>query len=188
MALRKIESEQEIQKRQKRTQLIVGIVMVSLLLVSTIGYAILSRDESDSAQTVEYAGKIFVRQNGVWLVKVDDRPFYFFNLPNETADVLVRGLSFSDYLGKPLYIVNLNSAAQRLVLNLEESYLRWQEACLQEGCKENLPLKNCSENVISFVEDSVENTRVEKNGSCVFIYGDFEKGTDAFSYGLLGLS
>ncbi len=186
--MRRIKSEKEIQARQKKIQLFVGISIAVLLLLSTIGYfasELFGGDGEVQPSNLEYGGRTYIRQNDILVLLVEDKPFYFANLPNESRGIYSDGASFQNYSGKPLYIVNMQSSAQRILINLDGIYSRWQTACLEEGCEENLPVKNCTDNLMVFMK--ANETRVEQNENCVFFYGDFEKGVDAFSYGLLGI-
>lgn len=186
MTIRRIKSEKEILAKQKSMQWIVGIIMASLLLLSTVGYFASEMFGSNSEVTsssIVYNGNTYSKQGELLTLVVEGKPFYFYNLPNESKNIYLNASSFTDYSGKPLYIVNMSSAAQLVLMNLEGTYLRWQTACLEKECEENLPVKNCSDNLIVFVAD--ENTKVERKENCIFISGDFERGVDAFSYKLL---
>ncbi len=142
--------------------------------------------ESETAATkISYGGNDYLIQNGMYILNLENKNFYFFNLPNESRGIYLNESSFTDYSGKPLYVVNPLAGVDLILINLEGVYSRWQTACLEEVCEENLPVKNCSENLIVFVED--ENTKVERVDNCIFVYGDVEKGIDAFSYKLLGI-
>jgi len=189
MGLRKIKSEKEIQVRNKRLQFVVGVVLIGLLVLASMGYFASERFRGDSetaqATRIQYGGKTYFRQNDLFILQIENRSFYFFNLPNESRGIYLNQSSFEDYSGKPLYIVNPQRGLDLILMNLEFVYSRWQTVCLEESCEKNLPLKDCSENLIVFVED--ENTKVERRENCIFIYGNFEKGVDAFSYSLLGI-
>ncbi len=187
MAIRKIKSEEEIKARQKKMQIVVSIIMASLLLLSTIGYfasEMFAGDQEIRTDKINYAGRTYLKQNELLVLSSENKDFYFFSLPNESRNIYLNESSFADYLNKPLYIINLDPSAQLILMNLEGVYSRWQTACLEE-CEENLPIKDCSDNLIVFLKD--ETNRVEKRENCIFIYGDFEKGVDAFSYKLLGI-
>lgn len=189
--MRKIKSEQETQSRKKKMQVFVGMFMVSLMILATAGYfATELFTEKGSIQTNEkviYGGKTYFRQNDLWILQEQDKQFYFYNLPNESKGVYQNNSTFEDYSGKVLYIVNLVSEAEFIVMNLNGVYTRWQTACIEsESCNEDLPIKNCSENLIVFKKGDKD--RVERQGNCIFIYGNPEKGIDALSYNLLGIN
>lgn len=54
------------------------------------------------------------------------------------------------------------------------------------SCGGDLPVKDCSQNLIVFVQGN--ETRVYSEESCVFIVGDVLRGSDAFLYKLLGIT
>jgi len=53
-------------------------------------------------------------------------------------------------------------------------------------CKGDLPVKDCSSNLIVF--ETGDNTRIYSEGNCVFIVGDVIRGSDAFLYKLFGVT
>jgi hypothetical protein len=187
--MRKIESKQEIEARRKKIQLVVVISMVGLLLLATVGYfasEMFGGSEESSTRKISYAGRTYIRQNDILLLEENGKVFQFFDLPNESRGIYLNSSSFSDFAGKPLYLTKVVPEAQVILSNLHGIYLRTNIACLElEDCKENEPLKNCSDNVIAFIES--EETKVERKENCIFIYGDLKKGVDAFSYSLLGI-
>jgi hypothetical protein len=187
--MRRIKSEKELEAKRKRMQLMVGIFMAGLLVFATAGYfasEMFGGDSGNLGTNIVYGGRNYFKQNNIFILEMENRYFYFFNLPNESRGIYLNDSSFADYSGKPLYLVNLVSEAQMILSNLEGVYSRWQTACLEnEECEGELFVTDCSRNVIVFLEDS--ETKVEKKENCIFIYGDFEKGVDAFSYNLLNI-
>jgi hypothetical protein len=188
MVLRKIKSQEEIAARDKKIRLFAVIFMASLLLLSTAGYfasELFGNKGQTSLNKINYGGLTYFIQDNFYVLEMEGRDFYFFDLPNASRGLYLNSSSFENYVGKPIYVVNINSAIQTTLLNLEGTYSRWQEACLEEGCGENLPVKNCSENIIVFEEGEID--KVKREGNCLFIYGNPEKGVDAISYNLLGI-
>jgi len=186
--MRKIKTADEVEKVQRRNNLILGIVLISLLVLSTLGYSIFSRsDDSDSGENSEG----FVKQGDYWVLNSGENNFYFKNLPSGVANVSVLGeYDIQDYLEKVVYFVNSNDGANEILVNLGDYFLRYQEACL-EGliCEGDLPVKNCSsDNVIIFANVDKEITEVYKDENCVFISGNSVAGADAFLYKILGIS
>jgi hypothetical protein len=187
--MRRIKSEKELEAKRKRMQLMVGVVMIGLLVLATAGWfasEMFGGNSENFSGRVEYGGRTYLRQNNVFILEMENKYFYFFNLPNESRGIYLNYSSFADYSGKPLYIVNPVSEAQMILSNLEGVYSRWQTACLEdEECEGDLFVTDCSRNVIAFFENN--ETKVERKGNCVLIYGNFEKGVDAFSYSLLNI-
>ncbi|MGC9309157.1 MAG: hypothetical protein ACP5D2_00490 [Candidatus Nanoarchaeia archaeon] len=180
--MRKIETAEEKDRKQKKKQTLIGGVMVLLLIMSTAGYAILSGTGNAETNIVEYNGFKFKSSGGYWILQSKQLAFQY--LPQEVENVSIDGqFNLQQYNNKPLYFVNNNPASQEIIYNLQGVYLRWQEACLNE-C-DNLPIKNCSSNLIIFKES--EETRVYKDENCVYITGNYIKATDAFIYKLLDI-
>jgi len=189
--IRKIKSQEEIDKKTKRNQRIVVSVMVFLIGFSSLGYAIMSREDSTSgAEIVKYGNLEFTNSNGFWTTTISGKIFYFNNLPEDIKNVSIEGnYSSEEYFGNVLYFVNLNSQSNTVVNALQDSALRMQEACVLElSCtNQELPIKNCSEdNIIIFKESS--NSRVYRQERCVFIEGDLSASSDRFVYRLLNIA
>lgn len=188
--LRKIKTRREAEKKAKSKQIIVGVVLVGLLVLSTVGYSFLSQDDESEEDNKEYNSFEFVRVGGGWNLK--ETNFYFQFLPQEVENVSIAGFfDLNVYSGKPLYIVNDNSASQEILINLGPQVLRYQEACLDSNgteCKnEELPKKTCEDNLIIFELDEESEGDVWQEENCVYISGDLVKASDAFLYKLLGV-
>lgn len=186
--MRKIETKEQIDKRNRRNQIIVGVVLIGLLVISTLGYSLMSKDDDSNSGVIEDKGMRFTFYNDFYQLNVDNQLFYFENLPSE-VDYLTKNLSLSlqDYYSQPLYIVNPNLQASSVLSNIERYVLRYQEACLMNSsCNKDLPIKNCNENVLIF-EDSVEKEILQEDG-CVYIRGNSSEVSDAFVYKVLGIN
>ena len=85
------------------------------------------------------------------------------------------------FIGKKLYISAKNQGVlQELASTIGTFASGMQEACYGK-CEENLPEKDCTENLIVWKE-SAEN-KVYQQDSCIFIEGDIT-AADAFIYKL----
>jgi hypothetical protein len=212
--MRKIKTMADIEKVRKRNNIILGIVMIALLVGSSLGYSLMGADR-ESEDTVEFGGFDFVRDGGMWKLSIGDEVFGFQNLPSEVSDVDVNiSVELGMYNGQPLYFVNLGDGVNEILGNIGKYTLRYQESCLQEAsllekleirdqnlddlgdltsgalgdeaaCEGDLPIKDCSSNLIVFEEGN--STRVYSEGNCVFITGDVLRGSDAFLYKLLDI-
>jgi len=184
--MRRIESQVEIDRKKRRNQIVIGIVMIGLLVIAPLGYSLISGDREEVSDVSEF-GIDFVRQNGIWVSSFDGGTFGFQKLPSEVEHVDVNvSLSLGDYASEPLYFVNPGESVPEVLANLGQYVLRYQEACLDnETCGDDLPLKDCGSNLIIF--EGGEDDLVYQNESCVYIVGDAVGGTDAFLYEVLGI-
>ena len=161
---------------------------MALMLFSTAGYALNNNSKTTKTDVVDYRGTKFVKSDSYWYFNAEAQSLIARYNPEETKNIsfeLKRGLS--DYKDKPLYFVNGNAAAQMAVVNLQNYYLRYQEACINsQNCSSELPVKTCNDNVIIYQMSN--ETKVWQNNRCVYISGDFIKGTDAFLYRLFGVT
>ena len=190
--MRKIETEAIREKRAKRNKIIISIAMVLLIGLSSLGYAIMSRDDGEQTNNdAIYGGLKFIQSNGYWTTAVNSKIFYFNSLPQEVENVSIIGnYSFENYYEKPVYIVNSNSAVNGLMYSLQNIALRVQDACIAgEKCSNpDFPTKTCDDNVIIFSSSNSNLTKVEQNKSCIYIYGNFFEGTDKLVYRMLNVA
>lgn len=186
--MERIKTKEEIERKKKRNQWIVGLILTLILVLSTAGFA-LFRGNNQTNRRVEYNGLKFTLVNGLWAAEINGKIFYFQNLPQEVANVSVSGFyDLQTYSGKPLYFVNNNLASGEVLNNLGSYILRYQDACIAGlNCSGDLPVKTCKDNLIIFVTSDSE-TKVWKNENCVYISGNFIKGVDAWLYKMLGVS
>ena len=179
--MRRIDSKFDERKAGRRNAVIIGIVMIALLALSPIAFSLFSGDRNDASSN-EKEG--FVYQNGLWKIVLSEQVFGFQNLPSEVANVSVEGdFDLNDYNGQVVYFSEMNSGANEILQNVGRFVLRVQEACVDEDCEGDFPVKDCSNNFIIFEEGDED--MVYKNDSCVFIVGDAVRGADAFLYEVL---
>lgn len=187
MVLRRIKTKEEMRKKNKQNQIIIGVVMIFLLVLATAGYSLMSSEE-DSQKKTE-GGLKFYRDlsQGLWTTQVNGRTIAMQLLPSEVENIPVEGIyTLQSYQGQPLYFVGASSAVVDVINNLVPYASRYQEACMIDSdCDGDLPIKDCSSNIIIF-EEGVE-SRVYQEDNCVFLVGDGIGSTDAFLYKLFGV-
>ena len=179
----------EIQAREAKTKkIIVGVVLISLMVVSTAGYSLMQGDDSDDDSNVEENGLVFYRQNEAWMTSINGETFGFQYLPSEVANIPVEGhYDLSSYSGQLLYYTSLSEGAIEILNNIGRHTLRYQGACLNETtCEDDLPTKNCWSNII--ITEVGNETRIYNNQSCVYLVGDSVKAADAFLYKVLKIN
>lgn len=193
MEIRRIETQADIEKRETRKKLIIGIILVGVMILSTAGFAFLNNPSTDSTLITEnYNGyEFFLNNNGLWQTQIQGQPFQFQFSPNETSTVDLQGIDFSFYSGKPLYFISENpEASDEIVSNIGRFLPRAQNACLQgQNCTEDLPEKNCTLDNIIIIKESNESSLIRED-NCIFIqgpYADLVKWSDAFLYKILGV-
>jgi len=178
--MRKIGTEAEIERKRKRNILILSVFMLLVLVIGTFGYGFITgtgnAQQEQPASTINLVG-------GKWEINSNGQLFYFSIHPAQVEKVPVEFTSV-DYSNSPVYIVSDN---QEIYLELSSTLNRLspkiQPACYGQ-CEEDLPEKNCAENLIVW-RDSLEN-KVYQEQNCIFIEGGM-KSVDAFLYKLLGI-
>ena len=185
--MRKLTSKYKEKKNQKRNQWIVGIILIFLMLVSTLGFAFQGGfSKKDDGNSLIYNGYEFENINGFWAFE----DFVFKYNPQEVPDTGEIYFKFSDYQNKPLYIYSEDAESEyEIFLNLGQFTQRTQKACPENKiCEGDIPYKDCENNFIIIKVDEIENIYQESN--CVFIQGREEnliKLVDQFLFKILGV-
>src|SRR4030042_3571812 len=183
--MRKIISPEKQKSKERFNQLIVGLVLIFLMMLSVLGYSLNSKDEEEISKKILYNGYEFNEVNGFWVLNAGQFKFIFNYNPEEVSKSY-SNLSYIDtYYDKPLYFYSENSeATSEIYVNLNQFVQRFQPACLNDSnCTGNYPVKDCSSNFIIIKIDN--SSSIEQNQSCVFIQGPEEeivKLTDEFLF------
>jgi len=201
MAIRKITSAEEMERRTKRRNLILTIILVGVMVLSTFGTGLYmfggsnSGDNSNSNQNkVNYNGYEFIESNDLWYFTIGEMNFILNSNPNELPKTYINVTnSMSSYQNVPLYIYSEEEYLGQTIYNdFYQIAQRTQDACLASDANKTIcegkPIKSCSDNFI-IIKEASENKIVQEN-KCVFIYGkrdEIEKITDVFVLKMLGL-
>ncbi|MDO8509274.1 MAG: hypothetical protein Q7S27_06365 [Nanoarchaeota archaeon] len=177
--IRQIKTKEEFERKKKRNSKILSVFMLSILLLSTLGYAFFinpSSTENISDPQIQDtpSDKVNFQYQGVG--------FVLESSPEDIKDIPVNLTIFSDaYTGQPIYLdVKNDGILTELSSNLLKITSKVQKACYGK-CEENLPEKDCTSNLIIWKE-SIER-KVYQKDKCVFIEGDLASA-DAFLYRL----
>ncbi len=181
--MKKLMSQEEIEKKQKRLTSISSIVLLLILVISTIGFAFISNPFISNEK--EIPEKKVYENNGFWSFKFGNQEISLISSPESLSDIQLNfSLTLNDYYNQPLYIDSSDELITREIGSSLGLYTtRAQEACFGE-CERNLPEKNCSSNLIIFKDKN--QSLVYQQDKCIFIEGDI-KSTDAFLYRLFGI-
>jgi hypothetical protein len=195
--MRKLSSKQDEEKRRKRNQLIMGIILIGVMVVSTFAVIVDSFGNKDKTSNNNYNGYEFVKQGSYWYASIGERSFVFMYNPyevQESFNTTFTNITYiSSYNGYPLYVYSENYQAESEIFrNFEGISLRMQRACLNSSyglnCSEEFPIKDCSSNFIVIKESNERKIYNEEN--CVFITGakeDLIKLTDEYLFKITGI-
>ena len=198
--MKKILSKKDQEKKQKKNQLIVGLILIGVMVVSTFGIIVNSFGENRNKEgNPVYNGYEFIPQGNYWYTQIGERTFSFLYNPyevQESFNITPEGLSYlSSYQGKTLYINSEDYQSEAEIgRNFNGIPLRIQRACLNDSalgaanCSETLPIKDCSEKIIVIKEFGERKIYQEEN--CVFITGqkeDLVKLTDEYLFRITGI-
>lgn len=192
--MRRIETTERKEKREKRLKVVVGSVIIFLLVVSTLGYALVfggqtggttPQGDPTQTQTIEQNedGAYF---NGRYWVYAQGTTQRYFSYEHAEVETIPSDISLTsqDYAGQTVYLVGgAGARTEEIALNIQSLTGKMQQACYGP-CEEDLPEKTCEDYLI-VIEDS-DTQIVTQEDNCVFIAGDL-KAVDAFLYSLFGL-
>jgi len=203
--MRKIETKEEIKKRSRKNQIILGIILVAVMFFSVLGYGFQTQGDdnfSGNENKVVYNGLEFIKSGSeYWSISFENFKFTFKNNPNEVEEIVSEIKPLNNYVGKPLYIYSENKEAEyEIYRNLDPIILRRQYACLNgenvsvaedfdlNNCDAEWPIKTCNDNFIIVKESNISEIIQENN--CIFINAkkeDLIKVTDEFLFKILGI-
>ena len=196
MEVKRILTKKEQEKKTQRNQILIGIILIGLMVLSTAGYALTSGEKSGSRgniEKIEYKGIIFIKNSDYWQFEKDGTAFTTrFNAQETEGLKILSYLKLNNYADKALYFVgDNNEAISELAGNLNDKALRIQKACLSEkDCKENFPVKSCDENIIIIKEPQNESDSIYRTNNCVFVVANNTeqvKYSDALLFKILGI-
>lgn len=187
--MRKIITREERERRERKNRTIIGIILVGIMILSTAGYAFYNI-KGEVIEKIEYKEIEFVlKEDGLWHFEISGQEFSTLNNPKQTEDVFISGnFNLQNYAGKPLYFSydSENNGINEIVRNIGRYTGRIQLACIDE-CEEDLPMKNCTDNIIIVREEN--ETLIKQEENCIYILGkqnDIIKASDAFVFRLFG--
>jgi hypothetical protein len=188
--MRRIKSKQVSEKKQKKRQTILGIILIVVMFGSVFGIIVNSFGDKSSSE-ITYNGFKFTNQNNYWYTQIGNLEFLFKYLPDKEDNNSKTELKpLSNYPGKILYLYSEDYESEiEIYRNVEPYIQRKQYACLDEiSCNGDYPVKDCSENFI-IIKESNE-TKIYQEENCVFILGKKEnlaKLTDEFLFEITGI-
>ncbi len=202
--MRKLTSKKQHEKKQKRNQIIIGVILVVVMFGSVFGIITMNVDNSEpSGNVVEYNDYEFINQGTMWYLTIGERDFAFQYNPyqvQEEFNITIKDLKLlNQYAGMPLYInsqenINIEGEIARIFNGVS---LRIQRACLNQenqsiidNCDINLPLKDCSDNFIIVRTSQDGKNKIFQENNCVFIEGKQEnliKLADEYLFQVIGI-
>jgi len=190
--IRKINSKEEIDKKRQRNNLIIGIVLIGVMALSTLGYSFMgSEEDSKIEKTFKYNNHEFNLISGSWILELGNYQFGFKTKPvDANADISGNLKLLTNYEKKPLYISSKDSVATtEIYQNLGQLASRVQFACTsKEECKEDYPIKDCTNNFI--IININESNSITQEQNCVYINAEKNNlinATDEFLYKIMGV-
>ena len=163
------------------------------MVLSTAGYAFFGTNKTRQ-EKLNYKGVAFqLGDDGLWHFKMQNYDFSTRYNPAETENIsFFLALSLGNYQGKPLYFSydSDRQGVEEISRNLGRFAERIQYACLEE-CKEDFPVKNCTENIIILKQGNANESLIKQEDSCVYILAGNEevlRASDAFILRILGLN
>ena len=188
--MRRILSKKKQKSKDRFKQILVGLVLIFILVLSMLGYSLMGRESSSQEEKIIYNDLEFINKNGFWVLEQEGIQFIFKYNPEEVEKINSSVNSINYYYDKPLYINSEDGeSTTEIYRNINQLVQRMQEACLnKEDCVGDLPVKGCDSNFIIIRESNI--TGITQNQSCVFIEGPKENLTmlsDEFLFKIFGI-
>lgn len=188
--MKQIISREETEKKERRNKIIIGLILVGIMVISSAGYAFFGTDKT-SAEKIQYNNIEFsLQDDNLWHAKIQDYEFSAFYNPKDTENISgIVTLKLGNYYNKPLFFSydSDRQAVEEISRNIASFTQRVQYVCLDE-CKEDFPVKNCTDNIIIIKDLNISLIKQEDN--CVYILADRDnilRASDAFVYKILGV-
>ena len=185
MDIKGINERREGEEKTKSNVQILGLILLTLLVVSTVGFAFISRpggSDTDNSQTENQQGQ---EANGYYSIDLGSGNKAYFSYDSDSVkDVPIEvNVSANDYVGQTIYYNGGEVLKQEIMINIGQFAGRVQEACYGP-CEEDLPEKSCNDLMI--VWNRTGSNAVRQDNKCIFIDGDL-RAVDAFLYRLFEL-
>ncbi|MCX6741841.1 MAG: hypothetical protein NTX24_01535 [Candidatus Pacearchaeota archaeon] len=150
---KKIETREDSERKKRRTKLVIGIIIIVLMILSTIGFAMIENNQEVVDNTV-YNGYKFTSTSSGWQTTVQGQTITTSYFPTEVLNVTGSNVYAFDFTGKVVYIAvgsqeevydvnelgNLNNIAER------SQFACQPEAENSSFCQESgLPIKSCED-------------------------------------------
>jgi hypothetical protein len=190
MKIRDLESKQEIEKRKRKNQWIIGGILIIVMLGSTFGYAFYQLGNKTDTTKFSYNGYNFLNENDFWTTTIGSYNFMFKYNPSQVERIQTKLNYVNTYSGTPLYVSSEDYVATaEIYQNLGNIVQRFQGACLNNtNCQEDWPIKDCSNNFI--IIRIANESKIYQDQKCVFIEGKQENITqvaDEFLFWITGI-
>jgi len=193
--MKKLLTKQQQQQRDKRNQLIIGILLIALMLFSTLGYALGGKNTEDENNKINYKDITFTKNSGYWNFNYQGNNFNTLYNPTELQDIpVLTQATLQSFSQAPLYFVgDLGEPASELARNLNPFVLRINNACLPEtNCTTDYPIKNISTDNLIIIQEPIENQKenIYQQEKAIFITASYENQTkyaDALLFKILNI-
>lgn len=187
--MKKIISKQEEAKKQKRNQIIIGVILIVVMFGSGFGMVVNSFGNRDINNKITYNGFNFIKQDNLWNLQKGNFNFLFLYNPKQVQRINFSGDYINKYYSNPLYLSSDNNEASlEIYNNFGKIAQRIQFACFDENCTQDIPTKTCKDNFIIIRESN--KTSITQQDNCVFIESPQEnltKTTDEFLFHIIGV-
>jgi len=194
--MQKIISSEEKNKKIKKQQFVVGMLLIFLMLFSSIGFAFNNATQEVISDRVVYNGIEFRKDVDYWRFTFNGNEFVTRYNPQEIGTVsITTSQQLTNYANAPLYFSGEEGEHFiELERNLAGRFvLRTSRACVEGTlCTEDLPLKNCATDSIIVYKNANNNEeeKIYQQEGCTFIVAQTQNQAqyaDAFLFKILGI-
>lgn len=188
--MQKILTKEEKEAKERKSKVIVSLVLAGIMLLSTLGYAFF-QTEKQEYKKLEYKNTEFILgEDSLWHWNTDKYSLSSAYTPNDVENISAPYLDLLNYNRAILYFSHDSDrqAVSEISRNMMQIVERMQFACIG-NCSEDYPAKDCNnDNIISIKEGG--ESLIKRENKCIFItakQGEVLKAVDAFIFSLFGL-
>lgn len=171
-------------ERRKNRNKYLGIGLLFIMAVSSIGYAFISNDSESNGNSVQKEG--LYEENGQWVFRQGSVSLAFSTSPDEARNISSNiNITLNDFAQKKVYVSDEGQSLFGILSQSVGNFVPLSSACYGP-CTEDLPEKNCSEKDYLIVWNRTAENSLKQKENCIFIDGDI-RAVDAFVYRAFGL-
>lgn len=189
--MKRILTEKQKQRKVKMTQLIIGLVLILVMVLSTVGYSLMDRTDTTKVNKMTYNGIEFIKDsNDYWQFNLDGKTLMTRFNPKEVSFINTQKVpAYTEYSNNVLYYDASGTEALSEIMRIFDGIvLRSQRGCVPGNeCLGNYPIKNCTQDKVIIIREPKDNESesITSDNNCVYIISDMSNQTmfsDAFIF------
>src|SRR3989344_6989709 len=150
--------------RRKNRNKSLGIGLLVIMAVSSIGYAFISSDSESNGNSAQKEG--LYEENGQWIFKQGNLALTFSTSPDKAKNISSNiNVTMNDFAQKKVYIYDEQQSLFGILSQNVGSFVPLSNACYGP-CVDDLPEKNCSEKDYLIVWNRTAENALRQQENC----------------------